>query len=112
MSGEPISERAAGHVAAFNDSVRSGEWAGFARRFTADATMHFAGVPVGPFIGREAIAAAYAAQPPAETLTVTRAVSTGDVDELGFVWDSSGGTGTMTVRWTGDLVAALTVTFS
>src|SRR5262249_5772510 len=49
MSGEPISERAARHVAAFNDSVRSGEWADFARRFTPDATMRFVGIPVGPF---------------------------------------------------------------
>ena len=45
MSGEPISERAARHVAAFNDSVRSGEWADFAGRFTPDATMRFVGIP-------------------------------------------------------------------
>ena len=57
MSGEPVSERAARHVAAFNDSVRSGEWAVFAGRFTPAATMRFVGIPVGPFTGREAIAA-------------------------------------------------------
>jgi steroid delta-isomerase len=112
MSGEPISERAAGHVAAFNDSVRSGEWAEFAERFAPDATMHFVGVPVGPFTGREEIAAGYASQPPSETLTVIRGVSSGDVDELGFAWDNTGTTGTMILRWSGDLVAELTVTFS
>jgi hypothetical protein len=112
MSGEPISERAARHVAAFNDSVRSGEWADFAGRFTPDAMMRFVGVPVAPLTGREAIAAGYASQPPSDTLTVSRGVSCGDVDELWFAWDNSGATGTMTLRWSGDLIAELTVTFS
>jgi len=111
MSGEPISERAARHVAAFNDSVRSGEWADFAGRFTPDATMRFVGIPAGPFTGREAIAAGYASQPPTGTLTVTRGVSSGDVDELWFAWDGSAATGMMILRWSGDLIAELTVTF-
>jgi len=111
MNGEPISERAARHVVAFNDSVQSGEWADFAGRFTPDATMRFIGVPAGPFTGREAIAAGYAAQPPSDTLTVTRGLSSGDVDELWFAWDGSGAPGTMILRWSGDLVAELTVTF-
>jgi hypothetical protein len=108
--GEPISERAASHVAAFNDCVRSGDWAAFADRFTVDATMRFAGVPAGPFAGRAAIAAGYASQPPSDTLTVTSCVSTGDADELAFAWDS-GGAGVMNLRWQGDLVAELLVTF-
>jgi len=112
MSGEPISERAARHVTAFNDSVRSGDWAGFAGRFTPDAIMRFVGIPVGPFTGREQIAAGYASQPPSDTLTASGSVSTGDVDELWFTWDSSSTTGTMILRWSADLVAELTVTFS
>ena len=111
MSAGQVSERAARHVAAFNDGVRSGNWAEFAARFTPDATMRFAGIPVAPFTGREAIAAGYAAQPPTDTLTVTRAACSGDHDELWFAWDSSGETGTMLVRWRGDLIAELTVTF-
>jgi len=112
MSTDAISERAARHIAAFNDTVRSGDWADFAGRFAPDATMRFVGVPVGPFAGREAIAAAYASQPPSDTLTVVRGVSSGDVDELWFAWDGSGAAGTMTVRWSGELIAELTVTFS
>jgi steroid Delta-isomerase len=112
MGAEPISERATRHVAAFNDAVRSGDWADFAGRFTLGATMRFIGVPVGPFAGREAIAAAYAAQPPSDTLTVTRGVSSGEVDELWFGWDSSSTTGTMTLRWSGDLIAELTIAFN
>ncbi len=112
MSGEPIGDRAARHVAAFNSSVRSGQWADFAGRFTPDATMRFVGLPVGPFTGREAIAAGYASQPPSDTLTVTKVVSSGDVDKLWFAWDSSSNAGTMILRWSGDLIAELTVTFS
>jgi steroid Delta-isomerase len=112
MDCVPASERAVRHVAAFNDAVRSGDWAGFSSRFTPDATMRFVGVPVGPFTGREAIAAGYASQPPSDTLTVTRGASSGDIDELWFAWDGSGTTGTMTLLWRGDLIAELTVTFS
>ncbi|HUA43139.1 MAG TPA: nuclear transport factor 2 family protein [Streptosporangiaceae bacterium] len=112
MSTEPMSDRAARHIAAFNESVRSGQWADFARRFTPDATMRFVGVPVGPFTGREAIAAGYASQPPTDTLTVTSVMSSGDVDKLSFAWDSASNTGTMILRWTGDLVAELAVIFS
>jgi steroid delta-isomerase len=111
ISQQPISQRAAEHVAAFNHSVRSGDWPGFADRFTPDATMRFVGVPAGPFYGRAAIAAGYATQPPTGTLTVSRAVSSGATDELRFAWDD-GGTGTMTLRWSGRLIAELTVTFT
>ena len=111
MREEPISQRAAEHVAAFNDSVRSGDWEAFAGRFAPDATMRFVGIPAGPFTGREAIATGYMSQPPSDTLTVSQAVSSGDVDELWFAWDY-GGTGTMTLRWSAHLIAELTVTFA
>jgi steroid Delta-isomerase len=112
MTSERISDRAARHMAAFNDSVRSGQWADFAERFRSDATMRFVGIPAGPFTGREAIAAGYASQPPSDTLTVTSGISSGDIDKLWFAWDSSTTTGTMVLRRSGDLIAELTVTFS
>jgi ketosteroid isomerase-like protein len=111
MREQPVSQRVAEHVAAFNRSVRSGDWTAFADRFTPDAAMRFVGVPVGPFAGRAEIAAGYASQPPSDTLTVSRVVSRGDVDELWFAWDK-GGTGTMTLRWSDRLVAELTVAFA
>jgi steroid Delta-isomerase len=61
--------------------------------------MRFVGVPVGPFTGREAIAAGYASQTPSDTLTVSSGISSGDVDKLCFAWDSSTTTGTMVLRW-------------
>jgi len=109
-----MSERVDAHVAAFNDTVASGEWDAFSERFAHDATLAFEGVPVGPFTGRPAIAAAYAAQPPTDTMAVT-AVESGEdrdrqQDTVRFVW-SAGGTGTMRVTWAGDLVDAMVVSF-
>ena len=109
-----MSERVDAHVAAFNDTVASGEWETFSARFADDATLAFEGVPVGPFTGRPAIAAAYAAQPPTDTMAVI-AVESGEdqsreQDTVRFAW-SAGGTGTMRVNWAGDLVAAMVVSF-
>jgi steroid delta-isomerase len=105
-----VSERVAAHVAAFNETVASGEWEQFSERFTDDATLAFAGVPVGPFTGRAAIAAAYAEQPPTDTMTVTDVETDGDLDVARFAW-SAGGTGTMRLTWRDAEVAALTVAF-
>jgi steroid delta-isomerase len=38
--------------------------------FAEDAELVFEGIPVGPFAGREAIAAAYAAQPPDDEIVL------------------------------------------
>ncbi len=51
-------------AARLNQGVRSGEWDALAECFAEDAVVAFEGTPVGPFIGREAIAAAYRDQPP------------------------------------------------
>jgi steroid Delta-isomerase len=52
------------HVARFNAGVRSGDFGPMVDGFTEDAELAFEGIPVGPFRGRDAIAAAYRAQPP------------------------------------------------
>jgi steroid Delta-isomerase len=52
------------HVRRFNEGVRSGDFGPMVAAFTEDGELVFEGIPVGPFIGRPAIAAAYDAQPP------------------------------------------------
>jgi len=102
--------RADDHVAAFNAAVISGDWDTFAARFTDGARMEFVGVPVGPFVGRTAIAAAYAQQPPTDTMVVRELGSDGAADTLRFAW-TSGGEGTLRIRWEGDRVDELVVAF-
>lgn len=99
--------RTADHVTAFNQAVTTGDWATFATRFAENAVMSFVQVPVGPFEGRTAIAAAYRENPPTETMTLLE-----DKEELArFRW-SGGGTGSMELRWAPDgAVQALTVSF-
>jgi ketosteroid isomerase-like protein len=45
-------------VEAFNEGVRTGDWSSLVELFTDDAELEFVGIPVGPFHGRDAIAAA------------------------------------------------------
>lgn len=103
-------ERVTAHVAAFNAAVRSGDWGGFALRFTQTASLAFDGVPVGPFHGRDAIAAAYAARPPTDTMDVLTVDQDGARDLVRFAW-RAGGTGTMRLTWAGDEVGRLVVAF-
>ena len=105
-----VSCRVQRHVEALNTAVRDGRWPNFAERFTPNARMRFVGVPAGPFTGRDAIAAAYAQQPPTELLQALRVETDGDVDVVGFAW-ASGSVGTMRLEWAGDLVAVLEVSF-
>jgi steroid Delta-isomerase len=98
------------HVAAFNAAVASGDWSGFAARFTLDAQLAFEGVPAGPFRSRETIAAAYENQPPTDTMRALDVDTDGTADTVRFAW-TRGGTGTMRLTWEGDLVASLVVAF-
>ncbi|HEU4424263.1 MAG TPA: nuclear transport factor 2 family protein [Pilimelia sp.] len=105
-----MTDRVTEHLALFNEAVRSGDFGPFVATFAPDAEMRFVGVPAGPFAGRDQIAQAYARQPPTDTMTVLSVAADGDTDVVRFAWDA-GGTGTMTVRWQGPLVADLTVAF-
>jgi steroid delta-isomerase len=105
-----IPDRVRAHEEAFNTAMRSGDWAPFVATFTEAAVMRFEGVPAGPYVGRPAIAEAYAARPPTDTMTVRDVETVGDTDVVRFAWDG-GGTGALTVRWSDDRVADLTVRF-
>jgi steroid delta-isomerase len=56
------------HVAGFNEGVRTGDWSAMLAQLDDDAELEFAGIPVGPFAGKAAIAEAYRAQPPDDEL--------------------------------------------
>lgn len=108
-----VTEQVEAHVTAFGEAVATGRWAAFAERFAVDAEMEFVGVPVGPFSGRAAIAAAYEADPPREALEVLSPVTTDGGDAVvAFRWVDSGGTGTMRLRFgTTGAVERLVVAF-
>jgi ketosteroid isomerase-like protein len=101
------------HIDAFNTAVRSGDWDAFADRFAADAVLVFVGPPVGPFAGRDAIASAYAAQPPDDTISIAGEVTVdGDETVVPYRWDATGATGTMRLSPSPEgLLARLVVTF-
>ena len=54
----------------FNRGVRTGDFTDMASFFAEDGEVVFEGIPVGPFRGREAIAAAYAARPPDDEIVL------------------------------------------
>ena len=58
------------HVERFNGGVRSGDFTAMVAAFTEDAELHFEGVPAGPFVGRDAIDAAYREQPPDDEIEI------------------------------------------
>jgi steroid Delta-isomerase len=107
----PIETAVQDHALLFNEAVRSGDYTDFLATFADDAVMSFADLPFGPFHGRAAIAEAYAAQPPTDTLAIN------SVDEIApdtarvAVRYSSGRSGTMTVRWRDGEVADLVIVF-
>jgi hypothetical protein len=101
-----MTSRVAEHSRLFNEAVRSGSWDAFTATFTPDAVMRFEGVPVGPYEGRGAIAAFYAAS----TMTVASVASAGNTDVVRFTWDDGHGGGTLRVRWQDGQVAEVTVT--
>jgi ketosteroid isomerase-like protein len=76
----------ADHVDRFNAGVRSGDFAPMLENFADDATMVFEGVPVGPFVGRDAIAQAYHEQPPDDELDVLDEHRDGHTIVAGYAW--------------------------
>ena len=99
------------HAALFNAAVSKGDFGTFVETFAPDAIMRFVGAPAGPFVGREAIAAAYAQAPPDDTMSIIDVQAEGpSTARVRFAW-TRGGTGAMTVSWRDDEVTDLTVEF-
>ena len=75
------------HVERFNRGVRSGDFEPMLAAFAPDAEMVFEGVQAGPFLGRDAIAAAYAAQPPTDEVRLIGSVRLEDGVIVGdYAW--------------------------
>ncbi len=74
------------HVDDFNAGVRDGDFARMLERFSDDAELVFEGVPVGPFHGREQIAAAYRERPPDDELVLLDATEAGGVVTARYAW--------------------------
>jgi steroid Delta-isomerase len=102
------------HVERFNEGVRTGDFGPMLEQFTDDAELVFEGVPVGPFRGRDAIANAYAEQPPDDEVDVL-ALETNDDGQVvaPYSWRADAGrrSGHMLFTVRDDRIARLVVTF-
>ena len=101
------------HVERFNEGVRSGDFGAMLEAFSDDAELVFEGVPVGPFHGRETIAAAYRDRPPDDELTVLDVAEGSSHVVAGYAWaaEPSVRAGEMRLTLAGDRIERLVVTF-
>jgi len=101
------------YVMVHNECVRTGDWQPLAEWFTEGAQLAFQGVPVGPFDGREAIAAAYDAQPPDDEVVIFGTEENGDevVARYGWLCEPGKQAGRMLVTPRDGKIEKLIVTF-
>ncbi len=109
MTGPPgLIER---HVRAFNHGVRTGDWEPMLAPFADDAEVRFENAPAGPFVGLDAIRAAYREQPPDDEIRLLGVQDDGERVVTGaFAW-VGGGTGRLVLEHEHGLVKTLTVVF-
>jgi len=101
------------YVMAHNECVRAGDWEPLGPWFAEDAVLVFDGVPVGPFSGREQIAAAYRVRPPDDEVLIF-AVEEEDgavVARYGWLGEPAEHAGRMLVTPRDGTIANLVVTF-
>jgi steroid Delta-isomerase len=100
------------HVELFNEAVRTGDYAPYLDTFAERAVMRFDDLPLGPFVGLDAIREAYLTQPPSDTMALIDMENVGsDSVRATFEWDA-GGTGRMLLRWDAKQLVELAITFS
>jgi hypothetical protein len=101
------------HVGRFNAGVRSGDFGSMLEQFADDAEMAFEGVPVGPFVGKDAIAEAYRERPPDDELDILDTRREGDTFVAGYAWRREPGKRAGELRLTvdGERITRLVVTF-
>jgi steroid delta-isomerase len=101
------------HVRLFNEGVRSGDFGPMLEQFAGDAELVFRGVPVGPFRGKDAIAAAYREQPPDDEIDVRAVREEGDEIVADYGWRREAGrrAGELRLAVDGDEIRRLVVSF-
>jgi ketosteroid isomerase-like protein len=101
------------YIADHNAGVRTADWSRFAEWFTDDAEVRFEGVPVGPFHGRDEIRAAYESRPPDDEVEIRNVREEGDRTTADYGWYADAGerAGELRVRWQGDRIDELVITF-
>ena len=100
------------HVRVFNAAVASKDWSAFVATFDEDGVVEFVGPPVGPFVGQEAIAAAYANNPPDDSIELNGPVQQhGDETVAPYRWHTTGATGTMRATTRAGLITRLVIMF-
>jgi len=103
-----------GHVERFNRGVGSGDFGPMLAAFAPDAEMAFEGAPAGPFRGRQAIAAAYAATPPDDQVLLLgppRVEGEAIVGDYAWAASADRRAGRMLLTPRNGMIARLVVTF-
>jgi ketosteroid isomerase-like protein len=105
-----------GYVAAFNAAVAAGDFGPLLTRFTEDAVLRFDNVPPEAaslqFAGRQAIAGAYAQNPPDDQIDLTgEPVARGDHVTVPFAWRADQSAGVLDFVHSEGLISSLTVIF-
>jgi hypothetical protein len=106
----------ADYVAVFNAAVTSGDYDPLLARYTQDAVLRFENVPPDAasleFEGRDAIAEAYAQNPPDDQIDLTGdPASAGAHVTAAFAWRRDRSTGVLDFVISGEVIRALTVIF-
>ena len=101
------------HISLFNAGVRTGDFGPMLDQFSPDASLFFEGVPVGPFLGRAAIAKAYATTPPTEGIVLLEAHEDHDVITARYAWasDPEAHAGNMLLALDGNKIRTLTIVY-
>ena len=96
-----------------NECVRTGDWSPLAEWVADDAELSFSGVRVGPFRGRDEIAAAYRERPPDDEVLTYRVEVDGDhaVARYGWRADQPTPAGQVLLAPAGAVIGRLAVTF-
>ncbi|MFN2629356.1 MAG: GNAT family N-acetyltransferase [Gaiellaceae bacterium] len=99
------------HIDRFNAGVRSGDFGPMLELFAEDAELRFEGVPLGPYVGRPAIAKAYVERPPDGQIELLETREENAELVARFAWARDRSTGTMRLARLGDLISRLVISF-